>query len=76
MQTCFYALWISKKRSTASQSKMMEVLKSTNIDDKHLRIITNLYWNQNTTIRIDGDHTEEIEIQREVRQGCMIANIR
>lgn len=33
--------------------KMIEVLRNTGMDDKNLRIIRNLYWNQEAIIRIN-----------------------
>ncbi|KAI5707563.1 hypothetical protein M8J77_011831 [Diaphorina citri] len=52
---------------------MIKILKKTGIDDKDLKIITNLYWNQSATIRVDGEQTEAIKIERGVRQGCILS---
>lgn len=54
---------------------MMEILKKCGIDDRDLKIIRNLYWNQSATIKVDGEQTEDIQIQRRVRQGCIISPI-
>lgn len=54
---------------------MMEILKKCGIDDRDLKIIRNLYWNQSATIKVDGEQTEDIQIQRGVRQGCIISPI-
>uniref|UniRef100_A0A8D8SH15 Craniofacial development protein 2 n=1 Tax=Cacopsylla melanoneura TaxID=428564 RepID=A0A8D8SH15_9HEMI len=53
--------------------KMMEILKETGINDKDLRIIGNLYWNQTANLRTEGEHTENVKIMRGVRQGCVIS---
>lgn len=53
--------------------KMIEVLRTTGIDDKDLRIIANLYWQQKAVIRVGERSTEEIEIRRGVRQGCILS---
>lgn len=38
--------------------KMIQILKGTEMNDKDLRIIQNLYWNQVATIKISaGDET-------------------
>ncbi|KAI5708046.1 hypothetical protein M8J77_015361 [Diaphorina citri] len=52
---------------------MIKILKKTGVDDKDLKIITNLYWNQSATIRVDGEQTEAIKIERGVRQGCILS---
>lgn len=37
-------------------SKMIQILKSTGIDEKDLRIITK-YWNQTATVKIEEENT-------------------
>uniref|UniRef100_A0A8D8Q4X5 Craniofacial development protein 2 n=1 Tax=Cacopsylla melanoneura TaxID=428564 RepID=A0A8D8Q4X5_9HEMI len=56
-------------------TQMIEILRKTGINERDLRIINNLYWNQKATLRIDGEHTENIEISRGVRQGCVLSPI-
>lgn len=54
--------------------KMMEVLRNTGMDDKDLRIIRNLYWNQTATVKINvEEQTNELNILRGVRQGCILS---
>lgn len=53
--------------------KMIEILKSTGIDDKDLRFVANLYWQQNATVKVNNKMTENIEIHRGVRQGCILS---
>lgn len=36
-------------------------------------IIKNLYENQKATVRVEKDHTEEVDICRGVRQGCILS---
>lgn len=38
---------------------MIDSLKNIAIDDKDIRIIVNLYWNQTATLTIEEDQTEE-----------------
>uniref|UniRef100_A0A8D8XFQ8 Craniofacial development protein 2 n=1 Tax=Cacopsylla melanoneura TaxID=428564 RepID=A0A8D8XFQ8_9HEMI len=54
-------------------SKLIEVLMKVNIDGKDLRIIRNLYYNQTANVRIGKNVTEEVEIKRGVRQGCLLS---
>uniref|UniRef100_A0A8D9AT98 Craniofacial development protein 2 n=1 Tax=Cacopsylla melanoneura TaxID=428564 RepID=A0A8D9AT98_9HEMI len=53
--------------------KLMEILKTCGIDEKDQRIIRNLYWDQNATIRVGEEKTDAINIQRGVRQGCILS---
>lgn len=71
--TCFVDY--QKAFDKIQHQKMIQVLKSTGMDDKDLRIIQNLYWNQTATIKINaGDETTEaVNILRGVRQGCIIS---
>lgn len=53
--------------------KLIEIMKKIGIDNKDLQIIKNLYWNQKAQIRHKGELSDEIEIQRGVRQGCVLS---
>uniref|UniRef100_A0A8D9EV91 Craniofacial development protein 2 n=1 Tax=Cacopsylla melanoneura TaxID=428564 RepID=A0A8D9EV91_9HEMI len=55
--------------------KMIEILKQTGIDNRDLKIISNLYWNQTAVLRLENEHTEEVAILRGVRQGCNLSPI-
>ncbi|CAH2235401.1 jg5969 [Pararge aegeria aegeria] len=35
--------------------------------------IQNLYWNQRAKVRVDNEETEDVEIKRGVRQGCILS---
>lgn len=54
-------------------SKLIEVLMKVNTDGKDLRIIRNLYYNQTANVRVGKNVTEEVEIKRGVRQGCLLS---
>uniref|UniRef100_A0A8D8Y176 Craniofacial development protein 2 n=3 Tax=Cacopsylla melanoneura TaxID=428564 RepID=A0A8D8Y176_9HEMI len=53
--------------------KMIEILKKTGIDGKDLKIISNLYWHQTASLKIEDENTDEVEILRGVRQGCILS---
>lgn len=53
--------------------KLIKILRKIGIDDKDLRIIENLYWNQTARIKHKGEISKEIKIQRGVRQGCILS---
>lgn len=51
---------------------LMSLLEKIDIDDKDLRIIKNIYYNQTAKIRVDNHLKEAISIERGVRQGCIL----
>ena len=50
-----------------------KILDKLDIDGKDLRIVRNLYWDQNAAVRIEGDLSEPKKIKRGVRQGCVMS---
>ena len=54
-------------------SDLIDILQNINIDGKDIRLITNLYWNQQAAVNIDDNLTPWIEIKRGVRQGCVMS---
>ncbi len=50
---------------------LMKCLSEIGVDGKYIKIIRNLYWDQTASVRIMNDLSEEIRIQRGVRQGCV-----
>ena len=53
--------------------KIMEFLNYTEIDKKDLRIIQNLYWEQKAVVRLQNGNSEAFNIERGVRQGCVLS---
>ena len=51
--------------------QLIDCLKDINMDGKDLRFITNLYWQQTASIRVDKDVSNPTCIRRGVRQGCV-----
>ena len=49
------------------------ILLRHNCDGKDLRVIRNLYWEQEAKIRIDDDCSVYKPIGRGVRQGCVFS---
>ena len=43
------------------------------MDGKDIRVIRNLYWNQEAAVRHDGEYSEFCKIKRGVRQGCVLS---
>ena len=42
-----------------------------NVDGKDLRLIKNLYWNQEASVKAGNNEAEIQYIKRGVRQGCV-----
>ena len=49
----------------------MQCLSEIGVDGKDIKIIRNLYWNQRASVRIINELSDEIRMQRVVRQGCV-----
>ena len=48
-------------------------LDKLDIDGKTLRWIRNLYWEQTAAVRVENQLSDWIEIERGVRQGCVLS---
>lgn len=72
---CQSACFIDYRKAfdCVNHQKLREVLKTTGIDREEIRLITNLYWQQNAVVKIEGTSSEEITIKRGVRQGCVLS---
>ena len=69
MQKDLYVYFIdyAKAFDRVKHSEMIEDLARTGVDGKDIRIITELYWNQEAAIRVDPEKSEPTAIQRGVR---------
>ena len=52
---------------------LLRMLNNLGIDGKDLRLISNLYWKQKAAVRISDIETEWQNIERGVRQGCVLS---
>ena len=55
--------------------KLAEVMEKSGIPDLERRLIINLYWRQHAVVRWDGEISREVEVEKGVRQGCVISPI-
>lgn len=53
--------------------RLMQLLRNLDIDQKDIRCIENLYWNQTAQIKLDGDLSNNVQIRKGVRQGCVLS---
>ena len=74
-QKDIYACFIdySKAFDTVNHEKLIECLKTTDIDQSDIALIANLSWERDTKIRIGNDMSESVKIKRGVRQGCVLS---
>ena len=52
---------------------MIEKLRRVGVDAADLRVQTHLYWEQRAVVRIGEDRSGWAEIERGVRQGCILS---
>ena len=69
MYICF--LDYEKAFDRVRHEPLMQCLSEIGVDGKYVKIIRNLYWDQTASVRIMNELSEEIRIQRGVRQGCV-----
>jgi hypothetical protein len=75
MNVDVYACFIDYRKAfdCVNHQKMIEILRTTGVDEQDLRIISELYWHQTATIEIEHTTSEDIQIRRGVRQGCVLS---
>src|SRR6187401_2717424 len=50
-------------------------MEKAGIPELERRLIINLYWHQKATVRWDNESSKYVDIERGVRQGCIISAI-
>ena len=63
----------SKAFDTVKHHELIKSLQSTDIDENDIAVISNLYWQQKTTVRINNSFSNSLNIKRGVRQGCVLS---
>lgn len=71
VHVCF--LDYNKAFDKVRHDRLIEILMRKNLDSRDVRIINNLYFNQTAIIEEETETSEEIEIKRGVRQGCVLS---
>ena len=61
----------SKAFDTVQHEQLIELLQSLDIDPQDVELLANLFWNQQATVRHNGEFSESISIKQRVRQGCV-----
>lgn len=70
-----YACFIDYEKAfdRVNHQRMIECLKNIGTNEKDLRLIVTLYWTQRAAIRLERGTSENFEIKRGVRQGCILS---
>ncbi|CAH2312456.1 Hypothetical predicted protein [Pelobates cultripes] len=63
----------SKAFDCVDQNNMWQVLKEMGVPDHLIRLLRNLYVDQEATVRTDHGTTEWFKIGKGVRQGCILS---
>ena len=67
----FYRLY--KAFDRVKHSEIIKCLSEIGIDDKDLQIITKMYWEQTAVVRTEHGITEEFQIKKGIREGCVLS---
>ena len=70
-----YACFIDYEKAfdRVNHESMIKCLRDIGVDGKDIKLITNLYWTQKAYIQLEEELSDEIEIKRGVRQGCVLS---
>ena len=52
---------------------LIRILQRIGLDEKDIRLLSNLYWDQKSAVKIEDVKTEWVDIRRGVRQGCVLS---
>ena len=63
----------SKAFDSVSHCKLLEAFLEMGFPKHLVALLRSLYVNQRATIRWNGDHTQEFQISRGARQGCILS---
>ena len=61
----------SKAFDTMKHEPLIELLQSLDIDPQDVKLLANLYWDQQEAVRHNGEFSESISVKQGVRQGCV-----
>lgn len=70
-----YACFIDYEKAfdRVQHNTLLECLKKKGLDPNDINIIEKLYWQQTASVRTEKGISQQVEIQRGVRQGCVLS---
>jgi hypothetical protein len=63
----------SKAFDSVQHTKLIECLQGIGVDGKDVSLIRNIYWEQVATVKAENLYTQNINIRKGVRQGCILS---
>ena len=63
----------SKAFDSVHHDTLFDLLLKSNIDQRDFNVIHDLYLNQKARVRINGETSNQFDIQKGVRQGCVLS---
>ncbi|GFS11416.1 transposon TX1 uncharacterized 149 kDa protein [Elysia marginata] len=63
----------AKAFDRVNHEKLMKVLAKAGISSHERRLVSEIYWNKSAKVKLTSETTEDIMIQRGVRQGCILS---
>lgn len=75
MNVNVFACFIDYRKAfdCVNHQKMIKILRTTGVDEQDLRFISELYWHQTAVVEMKQSTSEDIQIRRGVRQGCVLS---
>ena len=65
---CLFHL-LQQSVDTVKHEPLIELLQSLDINPQYVKLLANIYWNQQAAVRHNGEISESISIKQGVRQG-------
>ena len=62
-----------KAFDTVKHGCLMETLRKFGVDGADIRVLMQLYWDQKAVVRVGDDVSEWVNIEKGVRQGCVLS---
>jgi hypothetical protein len=62
-----------KAFNRVQHTRLITALQSIQLDEKDIKLIAKLYWNQTAIINTNNRESKPISIERGVRQGCILS---
>lgn len=75
VQRDLYVCFVDYKKAfdRIEHQRLIEVLQEIGLDGREIIIIRNIYWKHKGCVRTENGNTDYIDIQRGVRQGCLLS---
>ena len=69
--TCF--IYYSNAFDTVKHASLFGLRSSLDIESHDIMFLANLHWNQQASVRHNGEVSESVNIKQGIRQGCVVS---